>query len=136
MKQLEIVSFEQAKKLNKLGFDQLIQGGYYLPTKEFHQDLICFNPDDYNSSIPRVAAPTIALALSWVRQEKYIHAVIIPTITMHWTYKTMTAIVGQVEVPPYKDVAGEDYSTYEEAESAVLDAALKLLEDALQEGGA
>lgn len=57
-----------------------------------------------------------SLAFRWFREKHNLYVVIIPTVTMYWTFKTMTIVEGIVEVPPYNHVDGNDYPTYEEAE--------------------
>ena len=82
---------------------------------------------------------TQSLAQRWLREVHGIHFVMIPTITSAWTYKLLTVlserdndvimgIKSVSDVPPYKDVCGYDFKTYELAlESALLEG-LKLIE--------
>lgn len=69
----------------------------------------------------------------WLREKHGVHIVIIPTVTTNWTYKTvrvMSEIDDDVilglksvsELPPYTEVCGYDFNTYEDA-----------LEDAIKE---
>ena len=67
-----------------------------------------------------VIAPTFAQAFKWLLKKHSLYTVIIPTVTMHWTFKTMTVLESIIEVPPYKHVDANDYGTYEETEIACL----------------
>jgi len=68
-KQLQLVTFEQAKRLKKLGFDWKVNTFYQ--SQKQRNDIF----DDYNDSEwheDRFSAPTVALALKWCRDEKKI----------------------------------------------------------------
>ena len=80
--------------------------------------------------------PTQSLLQKWLREVHGFHIVVIPTITRDWTFKTITVtskrdddvILGLKsvsEVPPYKNVTGEDFCTYEQALEAGLKEGLK-----------
>jgi hypothetical protein len=101
----EFVTYEQALALKELGFDEPCIAIYAEPLKQ--------------------------QAFRWLLKEHNIYAIIIPTVTMHWTFKTMTVADGMIEVPPYNHVDAIDYSTYEEAEHACLN---KLIEIVKQNG--
>ena len=75
-----------------------------------------------------VEIPTFSQAFRWLLKEHNLYAIIIPTITMHWTFKTMTVIEGMVEAPPYKHVDAHDYVTQEEAELACLEKLIEIVE--------
>jgi hypothetical protein len=117
----EFIPFQQALELKELGFDEECLFAYYGKS-----DLFNFKESDYelcgdrhNSSFKedgRVSAPLYQQVFRWFREKHNLYAVIIPTITMYWTFKTMTVVEGIVEVPPYNHVDGNDYPTYEEAE--------------------
>ena len=115
--QLQLVNFEQAKRLKDLGFD-------------WEKDLL-FRPPFDNPKLGNwsrfldpekedcVFAPTVALALMWCRDEKGINEVgIIPhnsELGMHYYY------IIQID-------NSEFYSTYPAAEFALLDELLTLIE--------
>ena len=117
----EFIPFQQALELKELGFDEECLFAYYGKS-----DLSNFKESDYelcgdrhNSSFKedgRVSAPLYQQVFRWFREKHNLYAVIIPTITMYWTFKTMTVVEGIFEVPPYNHVDGNDYPTYEEAE--------------------
>jgi len=55
----------------------------------------------------------------------YLYGIVLPTLTMNWTFKTMTVVEGMLEVPPYIHVEANDYSAREDAE---LECLKKLIE--------
>jgi hypothetical protein len=67
-----------------------------------------------------VLQPTFSQALRWLLEEHNLYGIIIPTVTMAWTFKTMTVVIGMVDVPPYINVDVYDYIRREEAELASL----------------
>jgi hypothetical protein len=131
-KELQLVTFEQAKKLKELGFDWPVETGNYLIDKI---------PPCYNRVYPidklkvgdfignnilgiTIPAPSVALALKWVRDEKGISACI---IDLESSEKDTPAqydfrIKGYYPYPGY-------YNTCEEAESALLNEVLRFLEE-------
>ena len=128
----EFVPYELAVKLKELGFNEncIMQWHY-------SNDLIfCVdnwgNPK-YKTNLESksdslgdcISAPTFSQAFRWLLKEYNLYAIIIPTVTMHWTFKTMTVVEDIVEVPPYDHVDANDYGTREEAELACL---VKLIE--------
>ena len=73
--------------------------------------------------ITHASAPTQAMLRKWIRDKHYLHIVIIPTITAYYTYKIVDVQLqpeNPIERPPYKDVCGVDYQTYEEALEAAM----------------
>ena len=85
-----------------------------------------------------VQLPTQTLLQRWIRETHGIHIVIIPTVTSFWTYKTVTVISDRdddvikgiksvSDLPPYKEVCGYDFNTYEDALEDALFEALKLI---------
>ena len=95
--------------------------------------------DTPNSSTYQIKHyPTQSLLQKWLREQHGIHILIIPTITANWTYKTMNVISERdndvimgiksvSDIPPYKEVCAEDFSTYELALEACLQETLKLI---------
>lgn len=78
---------------------------------------------------------TQSLLHTWIRENHGIYILVIPTITANWTFKSIRVISkidrdvikglkSVSDLPPYKDVHGYDYSTYEDALEAGLVAAL------------
>ena len=103
---LALVSLAQAKKLKELGFDWEVLEYYE------HDNLIHYNDEEinWNDSIRKYevySAPLVALALKWFRDVKYIR-------------HNACAF----EIYKYTN----EYSTYEEAESKLLDALLEYVD--------
>ena len=83
-------------------------------------------------------APTQSLLHKCLREKHGIHILVIPTVTSDWTFKTIR-VISEIDndvisglksvsdLPPYQDVCGHDYSTYEEALENGLLEALKLI---------
>ena len=70
-----------------------------------------------------------ACVFRWLLEKHNLYAIIIPTVTMAWTFKTMTVVQGMVEVPPYNHVDAYDYSSREEAEQACLEKLIELVKN-------
>ena len=118
--QLQLISFEQAQCLKKLGFDwetswfytqvgKLRTGGFY----------------NFNKFIEEFSAPPVALALKWFRDEKYreyyrkkFH---ISLSRYGWRYK-------YIDIDGFLDQSLH-FDTYEAAESALLDDILTHIEN-------
>lgn len=77
------------------------------------------------------AAPTQAKLHKWMRENHGLHVICIPTVTSSWTFKSVTVlskrdddvimgIKSVSDLPPYKEVHGYDYRTYEDALEAGL----------------
>lgn len=121
----EFIPYEQALALKELGFNE--------PCLSFYNDkkeIVIASENDFKASFAfdnnnPILSPLYQQAFSWLLKEHSLYAVIIPTITMHWTFKTMTVVEGMIEVPPYNHVEAIDYSTYREAE---LECIKKLIE--------
>ena len=121
-KELQMVSFEQAKRLKEVGFDWDVEFGYNdfhteIPTKEEFQNL----NEDIENDIPYFSAPTVALALKWFRDVKKILNSVELTNSedYHGIYND--------KYRNYKSTP-KIFDTYEAAESALLDELLQLIE--------
>lgn len=129
----EFIPFEQALALKELGFDEPCLSSWTYKTKERIPTLygcgaLLFDTDGLITNQTEdiiCSAPLYQQAFRWFREKHYLYAIIIPTITMHWTFKTTIVVEGIVEVPPYNHVQAIDYNTYEEAE---LECLKKLIE--------
>jgi hypothetical protein len=127
----EFVPYEPSLALKELGFDEPCFKGY---TEEY-KTLIAFSNTHTNTSVRNTlptkpfTAPLFQQAFGWLLKEHNLYAIIIPTITMHWTFKTMTVIEGMVEAPPYKHVDAHDYATQEEAELACLKKLIEIVKE-------
>ena len=135
----EFVPFEIAKKLRAIGFDESCCA-FYEEERVVNKPEMVDDRDQYrvtgwrtckNSEVPEhyFAAATFSQAFRWFREKHNIYAIIIPTITMHWTFKTMTVVEDMVEVPPYNHVDANDYNTHQEAELACLEKLIEIVEN-------
>jgi hypothetical protein len=111
----EFIPYEQSFELEILGFDEVCMGGYDLEDNSLYigyvsNDGIQYNPEHYTP------APLYSQAFRWLLEKHNLYGIIIPTVTMNWTFKTMTVVIGMVEVPSYNHVDAYDYSSREEAE--------------------
>ena len=117
-KQLQRVTIDQAICLDKAGFDWPCEHYYKAPAH---------NREDWHTDAS-LLAPTIALALKWVRDVKGIRTGIHPV----WR-----RVMGRPDFMFYEIsyMHGQDndikcvHDSYEAAESALLDELLKLIED-------
>ena len=124
-KSLQIVSYEQAQKLKKLGFDwKLLE--FFNKAEKLESKVIlncecnkCITElEDLFRNIAQgniVSAPSIAHALKWFRDEKGIKCYVINGESNMGTYYFNDEWDGTIE-----------YATYEEAESALLDKLIEL----------
>jgi hypothetical protein len=125
-KQLPIVTFEQAKILKALGFNYMVAESY----NAFSETLQNTNPycRDFNSKVSTVqgheviSAPTVALALKWLRGEKGMIFLINVRIDPKVYSGVWLAESGFFETT-------DRYEDYESAESALLDELLTILEN-------
>lgn len=87
--------------------------------------------DEIDYDALRYPAYTQSILQKYLREVHGIHLVIIPTETANWTYKVITVlserdnIISVSDLPPYKEVCGEDFSTYDDAFEAGLKEELK-----------
>jgi len=109
--ELQLVNYEQVKRLKKAGFNF---------------DNLCFHYYDDNGIINdydgTFGAPSVALALKWIRDEKGI----VNAVMREQKDFGKIEYCGQ-----FKDMHLTDFSydTYESAESALLDELLNILEE-------
>lgn len=68
----DYVSFETAKLLKKKGFDEECRA-FYVKSKECEIELFLSDKSrNYNDDVyPRTSAPTLQMALKWLREEKH-----------------------------------------------------------------
>jgi len=140
-KQLQLVNFEQAKRLKEVGFDfvcdyyycnanrnvngdlELMSESEFMTKSNFNAKQYCRYHNNYDDCIPKFSAPSVALALKWCRDKKCI------------TYEIEVCRVGRYTCR-YVNAQGEFvnanggtvYNNYEAAESALLDELLNLTE--------
>ena len=132
----KIVSFEIGQLAKEIGLEITSNDMCYDSLGELSDTLLYNNHIDLVYDIP---APTQSLLQKYFREKYSIHILIIPTITANWTYKTIKfiseidddVIIGLISVdslPPYTEVCGEDFSTYEDAlEDALLKVSKEIL---------
>ncbi|MDR1346815.1 MAG: hypothetical protein LBJ63_00055 [Prevotellaceae bacterium] len=122
-KQLALVKYEQAKRLKELGFD--------LETIEFyHEDgtMDIWTFDNHNAVSGKSSAPTVALALKWIRDVKKIFGVVVfKDYGFYVGYMWKYFALNNKEVKAEADIT-ELKGNYEAAESALLDELLTILE--------
>jgi hypothetical protein len=122
----EFIPYEQALALKELGFDEPCIK-YFWTDGMFAKNYE--NPFNHNKRNNTISAPLYQQAFRWLLQKHNLYGIIIPTVTMDWTFKTMTAVIGMVEVPPYNHVEAYDYSSRVEAEQACLEKLIELVKN-------
>ena len=132
-KQLQLVTFEQAKKLKALGFDLEVVHNYY-PDGELHtaSEMDNYNNEDWvisNTKENVISAPAVALALKWFRDEKKLKNAV---CLCRWS-NTTDGSVRDVYQPSIRGKLRFEYDTYEAAESALLDELLTVFEEEKQQ---
>jgi len=124
-KQLQLVNFEQAKKLKseEIGFDWVCKTHFRKGWNELNGVPFICDGCPYRNCEECIPAPTVALALKWFRDVKgYYTSVNYGCANVYcFDFKKINDI-GEVV---YESDEGEIYTTYEEAESALLDALLE-----------
>ena len=111
--QLQLVNFEQAKRLKKLGFDWETDNHYY-DLSGTHRKII-----HSTKMFEFISAPTVALALKWARDVKEIMNGVYFSNAGEW--------IGFIKKNEYQDRT-KRYNTYELAESELLNEILTILE--------
>jgi hypothetical protein len=128
-KELQLVTFEQAKKLSNIGFDGKTNY-YFRPYNSipfYSTSRYNFNEcnDDINVGSYQCSAPTVAHALKWIRDQKNLHGFCDRNAT-EWYFKICKADNGTTVYGfNYYD---EEFESYEAAESELLDKLLTILE--------
>ena len=121
--QLQLVTFEQAKRLKELGFDWKTQY-FYTPNEFIRYSATMFNfnecNDDINVGSYCCSAPTVAHALKWFRDVKKMYSdggFYISEKKWRFYYGKQCNILEEKRT--------DNYDTYDDAEMILLD---KLLE--------
>jgi len=118
-KQLQLVTYEQAKRLKALGFDWTVYEYYREETKEWtYPDFSGYD----NSAVNDISAPAVALALKWIRDEKKIKCCVEFYGKDEYTYNIYTKTGARI----FTHMRVDDHSI---ADSALLDELLTLLEE-------
>ena len=129
--QLQIVSYSQAVKLREAGFDwntshyyeKVMVNGLY---RDIENDRVLKNSFIADWGKYKLSAPTVALALKWFRDVKGLTA-FCDDKYHGWHYEIYSIGCDAIRID------GNDlrifFETYEEAESALLDELLTIIED-------
>ena len=129
----EFIPYEQALALKELGFDEPCLAQYKkYDVGESTLDIGLSKNKiimQFHKLSKFCSAPLYQQAFRWLLKEHNLYAVIIPTITMYWTFKTMTVVEGMIEVPPYNHVHATDYQTREEAELECLKKLIEIVKE-------
>ena len=117
-KELQLVTLEQAKRLKTVGFNWGCEE-FYLSDASKSRGHYC----NWNCG-NEISAPTVPLALKWIREVKGVIAFVYfdPDYNQYYFYRN-------VKLPHYCDLDG--FESYEAAESALLYELLTLLKPKL-----
>ena len=121
-KELQLVTFEQARRLRAIGFDWFCE--YYYNEGDI-KNLVKFYCRNHSNSFQN-STPTVALALKWFRDVKGIIANIGYDV---WLEPLEINFIGSCYLENgrrYINIG--KFDTYEDAESALLDKLLNILE--------
>ncbi|MCL2040386.1 MAG: hypothetical protein FWG85_08185 [Bacteroidetes bacterium] len=125
-KTLQIVSYEQAQKLKKLGFDWECYLAYRIADNEFGKK--SNEPVSYQGAVLEdyAHAPSVALALKWFRNVKRVNGSVFQAVSMHWH-----GLLSKYGANPDEDVRiySEPHIWYEHAETDLLDRLILFAEE-------
>ena len=124
-KQLQRVTEEQAKKLFDAGFDWECNH-FYNKKGELKRSERTDTSFSY-LSVARVNAPTVALALKWLRDVKGVIAFVEPCAFIGSILSYQCSYVFRSNLGRKNYIEDEGFDTYELAESALLDELLNLI---------
>jgi len=131
----EFIPYEQALELKQLDFDKPCFGWYHDNILEFDFKIRANEIIEHHKLLGRFKGcclgPTFSQTFRWLLEKHNLYGIIIPSVTMAWTFKTMTVVQGMVEVPPYNHVDACDYSSREEAELACLKKLIEIVKQKL-----
>ena len=143
-KELQLVNYEQAKRLKKFGFDwecdklyvgkQCVRAGTeYFPLERDVDTYSNWNDVGYewNDGVQKewISAPTVALAFKWFRDEKDILCEVAWNAPIFETKKYTYTGLGKRKDDFANTIVTETFDTYESAESALLDELLDLIQN-------
>ena len=137
---MEFIPYTQALELKELGFNEPCWAWYNIPDEDVRY---CYSEgrspitniqEEWdakidNRPIENIGLPTFSQAFNFLLEKYNLYAVIVPTVTTHWTFKTMTIANGMIDIPPYKNVDGNDYSSFKETEVACLGELIKIIKN-------
>ena len=112
----DYVSFEIAKLLKEKGFDEECRA-FYVKSKECGIELFhAKEPYNYNNNVhPCTSAPTLQMAMKWLREVHKIHI----EIGYNAGYFPVCISISTNESIPYKPMQGKPF-TYEQACEAAI----------------
>lgn len=121
----DYVSFETAKLLKEKGFDEPIQYFYKFDSKELYRGTVFTNTQIgdkfYN-------APTLQMAMKWLREVHNIFIVIEPHMYDYINEKNSSYVASLWQGDNYyENIILKDYPTYEETVEAAIQYSLKNL---------
>lgn len=117
----DYVSFETAKLLKERGFDEKVRG--YYSVNSDNNDTPQFGPlYNHNHSIQMISAPTLQMAMKWLREVYQIHI----EIGFNEGYFPVCISTLTNDTIPYKAMQGKPFK-YEEACEAAIKYCLKNL---------
>ena len=121
-KELQLVTFEQAKRLKELGYDWA-EERYYVNREDriFILQYDLNETNNPNSEESFYSAPTVALALEYIREEKGIKCCVEFYGKDKYTYTIYNKTGARI-------FTHQRFDVYKAAESALLDELLTLLE--------
>lgn len=126
MEQTDYVSYELAKKLKETGFDWECRG-YYPESGELCGSIEADNFNHLGSTYKgewfsdTISAPTLWHAQKWLREKHKLHILVDSGLYGKWYYKVFP--IGECCI----DEGNSNYVTYEQALSAGIESALRLL---------
>jgi hypothetical protein len=108
----DYVSFETAKLLKEKGFCEECVGRYSVRTKEFHTD----TTKKYNNGGNFMyAAPTLQMAMKWLREVHNKHCIIDYKWDLKWCYEVIDLVDTDDWSEPKKHKGGYNFKSYEQA---------------------
>ncbi|MDR1407828.1 MAG: hypothetical protein LBJ23_07270 [Tannerella sp.] len=119
-KQLQLVTREQTRRLQKLGFNWAVIYYYFANEKDVSIGLLQnYNADYYNY---KISAPTVALSLQYFEQEKGIKnsTELVYKFNGIWKYKWKYIIGSDC------NISNDTFETLQSAQNALLDELLTL----------
>lgn len=120
----EYVTYEQAVKLKKLGFDWNVSQYYAIDDNKEHK--LCREPiigggtDNYNNYDGDTSAPELHIAQKWIREQCGWHICIDAEFDKTWFY-------GLVPIGGPTEDGGNEFDSYESALRAGIDDVLQML---------
>ena len=110
-------SYEVAKLLKEKGFEILTSRVYDNQKELDYQYVVCWQEE----RLPYVSAPTLQMAMKWLREVHNIFIVIEPHMYDYINEKTSSYVTSLWQGDNYhENITSKDYPTYEEAVEATL----------------